>query len=85
MPYKPFNFNRYVKVKLTETGLKELERQHHELYNSAGKPKEWIPPPTDKDGYSTLQMWVLVGRLGHLMNLGSEPPFEMNALIEIED
>lgn len=85
MTYKPFNFNYHVKVKLTEIGLKELERQHHELYNSLGKPKEWVPPKTDEDGYSSFQMWHLMSDLGHLMNLGDEPPFELNTLIEIGD
>lgn len=73
---KQFNINSYVKVKLTEEAVKELKRQHDELYESLGITKEFIPPQVDNDGYSKFQLWSLMSSLGYMCKLGFDSPFK---------
>lgn len=71
-----FNINGWVKVKLTQKGLDELERQHHELCDrSPGLSRNFTQPVTDGDGYSTWLMWSLMYTFGHMCGLGQEVPF----------
>ena len=73
-----FNINEYVKVKLNESGLNELERQHEELRQRLLSVGEFRPPKVDEDGYSKFQMHDLMKRLGHTCMLGVEPAFDAN-------
>lgn len=77
----PFNVNQTVKVKLNQKGLDELERQHTELYRRVGQPRPWTPPKTDEDGYSRWQLWTLMEQLGHLCQIGREPPFATEIIL----
>lgn len=53
---KAFNINNYVKVKLTEDAVNELERQHIELYKSIPVYRDFTPPKVDENGYSKFQL-----------------------------
>lgn len=81
---KKFNINYEVRVKLTQVGIDELERQHNELYEHLPKSidREFKKPSVDDDGYSKFQMWCLISSLGHLCRMGLEQPFETEILIE---
>lgn len=78
------NMNEWVKVKLTESGIGELKRQHEEL-------KVLVPNlgrfnlNIDDDGYCKFQLWSLMNELGHLCKLGLEPPFDTEILIHEVD
>lgn len=76
-----FNINGYVKVKLNDSGITELKRQHKKLSESFPKLGEFKSPKVDDDGYSKFQMHDLMLRLGHLCQLGFEPPFDANIII----
>jgi hypothetical protein len=80
-----FNLNHNVQVKLTETGLNELECQHNELWNSGvfnKVHKEFIPPATDKDGWTHFQLWVLMENFGDIIHNGCNVPFETTIRIK---
>jgi hypothetical protein len=81
---KEFNVNHKVYVKLTEVGLKELERQHQELLTWFPKAGPFVPPKTDAEGFSQWQLHSLMSSLGHLMQLGCEVPFETNIYFEVQ-
>lgn len=75
------NVNDTVLVKLTSTGIAELERQHNELVEMYPSVKPFQPPITDEDGYSKFQLHDLIYKLGHLLSIGSCLPFETNIRI----
>lgn len=82
--FKEFNVNSWVKVKLTEVGLQELQRQKEALRDSLSHIKN-LPVydvKVDSEGYYTCQMWSLMESLGHLCRLGCEPPFDTTILLE---
>lgn len=70
-----FNINETVKVRLTEIGHQELKRQHVELMDSLNLNREYHPKKEDADGWSEWQLWDLMSRLGHMAQLGFDPPF----------
>ena len=76
-----FNINANVKVKLKPHAIAELKRQHNELLEVAPNIGEFNAPKVDEDGYSQFQMWSLMGQLGHLCQLGLEPPFDTEIII----
>lgn len=81
------NLNDRVKVRLTEIGLRELQRQHNEVYEflpsiAAAKRPAFTPPKVDTDGYSTFQLWALMASLGHLCDMGFHAPFETNLVLQ---
>ena len=78
---KRFNMNEYVYVKLNQKGLDELKRQVDELRATFQGLHPYEPPKIDENGYSKFQLHDLTFRLGHLCQLGFEPPFDTNILI----
>jgi len=84
-----FNINQTVKVKLTEAGIRELQKQRQELNDGLLKLNlvsglgGYVHEP-DEDGYTSFQMWHLMQHLGHLCQLGCEPPFETEILLDIK-
>jgi repressor LexA len=76
------NANEKVKVKLTEIGLKELERQHDKLRKAVSSAGPWEPPTVDEEGYSEFQLWVLMNKLGHLCQNGFGQPFATELVFE---
>ena len=78
-----FNVNDYVKVKLNQKGLNELQRQHYELSKVFPSLHEFRLPKTDQDGYSKWQLHSLMNTFGHMMTLGNEVPFDTVIKIEV--
>jgi len=81
-----FNINQTVKVKLIETGIRELGKQRQELKSrlpNSSSLEDYVHEP-DEDGYTSFQMWSLMQHLGHLCQLGCEPPFETEILLDIK-
>lgn len=76
------NINQNIKVKLRESGLKELERQHDGFSSSIKSSVSFNPPLVDKDGYSTFQLWDLMSTFGHMIDLGSALPFDAEMIIK---
>ncbi len=76
-----FNVNYWVKVKLKENGIAELERQHEELQKMFPKVGKFKSPKMDEHGYSMFQMHDLMNRFGHMMQLGLDCPFETTIII----
>jgi hypothetical protein len=87
MTLQNFNINSYVRVRLTDLGRAELRRQHDELNRHisefGGKPLG--QSFTEVDGWSKWQLWDLMQRLGPLVLMGYEPPFDTNIVLEIDD
>jgi hypothetical protein len=76
-----FNINQKVRVKLTNKGRAELQRQRDELnrpYVLIGREPPFGGPPfiEDAEGWSEWQLWCLMENLGHLCSIGSSGPFE---------
>lgn len=71
-----FNINEYVAVRLTDEGRAEHKRQHDELNAQFTKKLDYRPPKEDEEGWSKWQAWVLINTFGHMVDMGSMPPFE---------
>ncbi len=71
------NLNQKVKVKLTQIGKNHLIERHKKIY---GRHANSFPCRTikeDKYGYSTWQLWELMGVFGELMQYPTcNLPFE---------
>lgn len=82
-----FNLNSYIAVKLTEAGIKELERQHNELAKAipSANMGKFVPYNVDDDGYTKFQGWNLMQKFGHMMPLGHPIPFELDVKIQVGD
>jgi hypothetical protein len=80
-----FNLNEYVYVKLTPTGLAELEREHNELRSAIPSVGEYKPPTCDSNGFVKFQLWYLANRFGHLLTMGFDVPFETTIEIEVDN
>ena len=76
------NVNHYVKVKLNDVGIKELERQHKELAGQFPKLGDFISPAVDDKGYSKFQLHDLMRTFGHMMRLGFDVPFDTDVIFE---
>jgi len=80
-----FNINDSVKVKLTDLGKEIYYHQHNEINEYYGK--EMIKPKmpeVDEDGYTSFQMWCLMGIYGKHISIGFNQPFETNIILEDE-
>lgn len=78
------NINENVKVKLTDSGLKELKGQYDSLKLNFPNLHEFKEPEKDENGYSEIQLHSLFNRFGHLLHLGNNDlPFE--TVIKIND
>lgn len=80
----PFNINMYVRVKLKQRGLDELRRQREEARKLNPLLDEFSEPKVDEEGYSKFQLWSLMEDLGHLCEMGREPPFETTIYFDAE-
>ncbi len=85
--FKKFNVNGYIKVKLTGVGIKEMERQHNQIYQGYLNPPQFCDTlAIDEDGYIKFQMWELLAKFGHMIpdypSCGT-PPFDTDILIYI--
>ncbi|WP_321388692.1 hypothetical protein [uncultured Enterococcus sp.] len=75
--YQKFNINQFVKVKLTETGIKIYQEK---FLKYGGKAPELI---IDDNGFSKFQMHDLMNTFGEYLFMGNiDMPFETNILIE---
>jgi repressor LexA len=82
----PFNANEYVRVKLTDLGLRLLREKHGAF--RAQHPKfirEFVPPAVDEEGYSKFQLWALMQDLGEHVGLGKALPFDCNILFGVNE
>lgn len=80
-----FNVNNWVKVKLNDKGIRELERQHEELSAMLKRPLGGFSIEQDTDGYSKFQLHSLMNSFGHLMELGEEIPFDSEIILWCAD
>ena len=81
--WQDFNVNENVRVKLTDTGRRELQR-HHDAVALRAPSLAGTPAYTeDAEGWSTWQLWSLMQHLGHLCYPGGPVPFETQMQIEI--
>ena len=76
------NMNERVKVRLTERGEKELEKQHAELKKTIPTLPDYKPYPKDENGYSSFQLWSLMMHFGCFCHCGSDLMFENTILFE---
>ena len=71
-----FNVNSKVQIKLTAAGRQHLVDLHYKMHQSLPIIPEYLPPG-EVEGWSTWQLWELMGIFGELMRLPTfSPPFE---------
>ena len=80
------NINDDIKIKLTKSGRKVVKENAQVFNIGAGKKivsEKW---PVDKEGYSGVQLWVLMKEFGSKCWLGNPdfPYFENNEIVLIE-
>ena len=80
-----FNINEKVRVRLTETGLKQLEQEHNAIMGPMAERHPFKPPSVDADGYSEFQLWDLMLTLGKHCYMGPPLPFETEILLVQDD
>lgn len=82
---KTLNINSEVRIKLTSFGIERLKKNHEELRkNYPSAIGEFKLPDVDENGFSKMQLWVIMNTFGDLLFNGSPNlPFEMN--IQIDD
>jgi hypothetical protein len=77
-----FNFNDYVRVKLTQHG-REVHRQNHDnLFKDNPSVCEYRPPVDNPEGWSRWQIWELMQQFGPHIYMGGKNCFEMTGIIE---
>ena len=71
------NLNSYVWVKLTDEGREELLKQHISLHETISETvPEFKVQDEDEDGWSRWQLHYLISKLGHMVRMGRDVPFE---------
>ena len=80
-----FNINHYVRVKLSNEGLRILREQHEDLKAAFPKLDDFVEPVVDEEGYSKFQMWSLMRTFGEAMSACKLVPFETWIQFEVED
>jgi hypothetical protein len=76
--FKLFNINDYVKVRLTDKGMKVLADHY------GGEIPEWFVNYME-DGWTKFQLWDLASIFGENLYNGCTLPFETNILIEVKE
>lgn len=72
-----FNLNHDVRVKLTPFGIQKLEEDHNRINASCnGALGPFVPPQVDAEGWSKMQMWVVMNKLGPYFINGGPVPLE---------
>lgn len=79
---KKINLNEYVYFKITPYGLKQLKKNHEELYSIVD---ESIRPKmeelkTNERGYQFMQLHEFMNSLGSFMTMGMKPITEKNQI-----
>ena len=75
-----FNLNQKVKVRLTSSGVEYLKKRHARLFT-----RSYSPPKVDKQGYSTWQLWDLMGVFGECLQYPTiDPPFDPDILLILD-
>ena len=77
-----FNVNEYVWVKLSATGIAELNMQSKQLEDATGGKYKSPEIKIDESGYTKFQMRDLMNRLGHLCSIGFETPFHPDIMLK---
>jgi hypothetical protein len=79
------NINEYVKVKLTDKGIKILRDQYEELnqmiQTNGGKDLGDFRLNVDEEGYTKMQMHEFMTTFAPHMHMGLDLPFEANIII----
>lgn len=86
--YVKFNVNNFVRVQLTEHGLKVHRAAYDVLFSHlpphAREHFPYLPPDTDKDGWSRFQMWDVLKTFGPHVWMTGKPCFWMDIEFEVE-
>lgn len=79
-----FNINDTIKIKLNEKGKQILQKEYGELNAKlpAGCKWKFELPKEDENGYSSWQLWSVMGRFGPHIYLGCEVPFDAEILLD---
>lgn len=73
--FRPFNLNDYIKVKLTEMGLKIHRARYDSLWAIGQQPFfEYQPPTIDENGWSEWQAWEFMQIFGAHFSNGFNNP-----------
>lgn len=82
-----FNISEFVRVKLTEHGIKILREQFDELHQWMPSVfKEFQPPEQDAEGWSEWQLWKLMRAFGgDNMTQGSPNAFATDIEIIVKE
>lgn len=82
----PFNINNCVRVKITDYGMKILEKDYRASMGALIARYPYEPPKQDENGWSKMPLWVLMKKLGPHCGNGYELPFETTIeFFEVKD
>lgn len=78
-----FNINYYVRVKLTETGIEILRKDHDAIMEMIPEEKRYpFKLELTPDGWYRTQAWCLMETFGPHIHIGGGYPFETEIDIE---
>ncbi len=80
-----FNMNYYVYVKLNDLGRAELENQHLRFMRETPYIGDYTPPEEDDDGWSKWQFHDIMSKLGKMLVIGMNAPFETVIRFETQE
>jgi len=89
MSMKTLNLNSIVRVRIKPFGINRLREIHEEFQRDFPfAVGEFCPPPADEDGFSEMQLWVVMHIFGNSLYNGAGAtnlPIDMNIQIKEED
>lgn len=80
-----FNMNDSVKVRLTEYGRNFLNTEYEREFAGNITRFPYAEIPTDEEGYTQFQLWVLAKQFGHLMHNGAKLAFDTEIKIVLDN
>ena len=80
-----FNMNDSVKVRLTEYGRNVIKAEHEREFAGNLDRFPYTGTPTDEEGYTQFQLWVLAKTFGHVMNNGAKLAFDTEIKIVLDN
>jgi len=81
----PFNINENIRVKLNDLGHQRRANLYNEyigiIPNRERRNMEYYKKQSDKDGYTTFQMWHFMELFGEVTGIGKPDYYDSNILI----
>ena len=82
-----FNINSSIKVKLNEQGYQVLVDKYNEFVipNSEPKTIEYFEKRSDRNGYTTFQLWDFMATFGPETRMGGNMKYSTDIILQSKD